>query len=219
MVDNDAGLRRARAQRKRRAALLGAASAFLLGAAPEQEAVWILEIHGVINPLSAEYLLRGLEAATRAHATAVVVELDTPGGTMDATREMTQALLGSSVPVVVYVAPAGARAASAGMFITAAAHVAAMAPGTNIGAAHPVSIGGAEEGAGAEKAVNDAAAMVRAIAEERGRNADWLERAVRESVAVTAGEARALRVIDSRGRESRRAAARHRRKARADRRG
>ena len=161
--------------------------------------VSLLEIEGVINPMTARYLARGLEAARTSPAEAVIVRLDTPGGTMQAMRAMVREILASEVPVVVYVAPAGARAASAGVFITAAAHVAAMAPGTNMGSAHPVSLGGGEQKAGKtmeEKVVNDAAAMARAIAARRGRNAAWLERAVRESVAVTAHEARELNVVD-----------------------
>lgn len=166
-----------------------------------RQGVMLLEMEGVINPLTQRYLARGLEAAAQAENGLVVVRLDTPGGTMTAMREMTKAILQSPVPVVVYVAPAGARAASAGMFITAAAHVAAMAPGTNIGAAHPVSLGGARQQDQTDKTmegkvVNDAAAMVRAIAATRGRNAEWLESAVRESASITAEEAADKRVID-----------------------
>lgn len=158
----------------------------------------LLEVSGIINPLTARYLVRGLAEAERADAPFALIQLDTPGGTMDAMREIVQAILASAVPVVVYVAPEGARAASAGVFVTAAADVAAMAPGTHIGAAHPVAIGrgGQKDPTMESKAVNDAAAMARAIAERRGRNADWLERAVRQSVALTAVEARDQGVID-----------------------
>lgn len=163
----------------------------------ERNAALLLEIDGVINPLTERYLARGLRAAADEERPLVIVRLDTPGGTMDAMRGMTRALLSSPVPTVVYVSPAGGRAASAGMFVTAAAHVAAMAPGTNIGAAHPVQVGGQQaEGAMNEKAVNDAAALARAIGAARDRNAAWLERAVRESVSITAEEALEQDVID-----------------------
>jgi membrane-bound serine protease (ClpP class) len=160
----------------------------------------MLTIEGVINPMSARYLRRELQAAERAGAQLVVVRLDTPGGTMAAMRDIVQDILGSTVPVAVHVAPAGARAASAGVFITAAAHVAAMAPGTHLGSAHPVAIGGGGrqklDETMEQKVVNDAAALARAIASRRSRNADWLERSVRESVSATAGEARELGVVD-----------------------
>ncbi|MBI4321225.1 MAG: nodulation protein NfeD [Chloroflexi bacterium] len=156
----------------------------------------LLEIDGVINPLAAQYLARGVREATDAQAGLVVLRLNTPGGLESSMREMTQTILNSPVPVVVYVTPAGARAASAGMFITLAAHIAAMAPGTNIGAAHPVGIGGETDPVMTEKLVSDAAALARAIAAARGRNAAWAERAVRESVSVTAEEALDLGVID-----------------------
>ena len=168
-------------------------------AQPRKSVVHLLEIEGVVSPMAARYLDRGLEDAASAGAEAVVVRLDTPGGTMSAMQEMVESLLGARVPVVVHVAPAGARAASAGVFITAAAHIAAMAPGTRLGAAHPVSLGGGRasgDDAMEGKVVNDAAALVRAIAERRGRNAEWLERAVRESVSATAEEARELGVVD-----------------------
>jgi membrane-bound serine protease (ClpP class) len=159
--------------------------------APE---IKLLEIDGVINPLTARYLSRELKSS--ASAELIIVLLDTPGGLETSMREMSQAMLGSPVPIVVYVSPSGARAASAGMFLTIAAHVAAMAPGTNIGAAHPV---GLQEGADlvkTEKAASDAAALARAIAQARGRNAAWVERAVRESVSSTAEEALREGVID-----------------------
>jgi membrane-bound serine protease (ClpP class) len=163
---------------------------------PGSGAVHQLTIDGVINPLTARYLERGLQEAARARAEVVVVRLDTPGGLESSMRQMTRMLLSSPVPVVVYVAPPGARAASAGMFLTIAAHVAAMAPGTNIGAAHPVGIGGQNDKVMAAKVTNDAAALARALAAQRGRNAEWAERAVRESVSITAGEALKQDVID-----------------------
>ncbi len=125
--------------------------------------VRLLTIDGVINPFTARYLTRGLGEAAAARAALVVLRLNTPGGLESSTRKMTEAMLSSPVPVVVYVAPAGARAASAGMFITIAAHVAAMAPGTNIGAAHPVGVGGQADTVMTGKVVNDAAALARAI--------------------------------------------------------
>ena len=159
--------------------------------------VRFLEIDGVINPLTARYLAREVQAAADAGSRLVIVRLDTPGGLESSMREMTETILGSPVPLVVYVAPPGARAASAGMFLTIAAHVAAMAPGTNIGAAHPVGIGGAQtDTVMAGKLVNDAAALGRAIAETRGRNAEWVEQAVRQSVSITSNEALEENVID-----------------------
>lgn len=157
----------------------------------------LLEIDGVINPLTSRYLQRGIDEATQAGAAAVVLRLDTPGGLESAMREMSAAILNSPVPVVVWVGPSGARAASAGMFLTIAAHVAAMAPGTNIGAAHPVGLGGGQaDTVATTKAVNDAAALARSIARTRGRNAEWAERAVRRSVSITADEALDDDVVD-----------------------
>ena len=158
--------------------------------------VRLLTIDGVINPLTAQYLTRELREGAEAQVEVVVVLLNTPGGLESSMREMTEAMLNSPVPVVVFVAPPGARAASAGMFVTIASHVAAMAPGTNIGAAHPVGLGGQTDPVMAEKLVNDAAAQARAIAATRGRNAAWAEQAVRESVSITAEEALDQGVID-----------------------
>lgn len=159
--------------------------------------VQVIDIQGVINPLSARYLERALAAAEATGATLVVLRLDTPGGLDSATREMSQALLAARVPVVVYVTPAGARAASAGLFITLAGHVAAMAPGTNIGAAHPVALGGqAQDEVMAGKVAQDAAATVRALALERGRNPEWAEKAVLDSLSYTYAEALEHGLID-----------------------
>ncbi|MCO5166404.1 MAG: nodulation protein NfeD [Planctomycetes bacterium] len=157
-------------------------------------AVVVLEVEGVINPITARYLERELRAA--GDAALVVVRLDTPGGLDTAMRDMIQAILGAPAPVAVHVAPPGARAASAGMFVTLAGHVAAMAPETAIGAAHPVALGGAADDVAMSKVVNDAAAMARALAEARGRDAGWAEQAVRESLSLTAGEAAARGVVD-----------------------
>lgn len=160
----------------------------------------VLRIDGVINPLSSRYLKREIKLAAKEQVHAVVLELNTPGGLETSMREMTQAILAASVPVIVYVTPQGSRAASAGMFLTLAGHIAAMAPGTNIGAAHPVSIGVARDQkpdeATEEKIVNDVAALARSIAKERGRNAAWAEAAVRKSVSITADEAVNQRVVD-----------------------
>lgn len=159
--------------------------------------VHILEVDGVIGPVIANYVERGIGDAEQAAAVAVVIRLDTPGGLDSSMREIIQRINGATVPVVVYVSPSGGRAASAGTFITMAAHVAAMAPNTAIGAAHPVAAGGEDiQGDARAKAENDAAAYIRSIAQARGRNADWAERAVRESVSASASEAVELDVVD-----------------------
>ncbi len=159
--------------------------------------VHVLTVEGVIGPVVANYLERGIDQAEEAGAQAVVVRLDTPGGLDSSMRDMIQRINASTVPVIVYVSPSGARAASAGTFITMAAHVAAMAPNTAIGAAHPVSATGEDIGGDARlKAENDAAAYIRSIAQARGRNADWAERAVRESVSASAPEAVEQGVVD-----------------------
>ena len=166
-------------------------------AAAKAPGISVLQVKGVVNPVLADYLDRGLEDAAARGDIACIIQIDTPGGLDTSMREIVQDILASSVPVAVYVAPQGARAASAGTFITVAAHVAAMAPNTVIGAAHPVSIGSAGEPSPVdEKVVNDAAAYIRSLAETRGRNADWAERAVRESVSATETEALDLGVID-----------------------
>ncbi len=157
-----------------------------------------------ITPASVRFITRALKEASQARASCLVVQLDTPGGLVKSTRQLVRRFLQSPIPVVVYVAPTGARAASAGVFITLAAHVAAMAPGTYIGAAHPVMLGGsapAEPDTGtvdplSEKILNDAIAWARALARLRGRNAAWAARAVRESQTLTAEEAHTLGVID-----------------------
>ena len=167
-------------------------------AQPGQGPVIVIEVQGVINPLTARYLDRTLRLAGQQAAQVVVLVLDTPGGLESSMREMVQALLESPLPTVVYVAPRGARATSAGMFITLAANVATMAPATHIGAAHPVSLGGEVEIGEEmeEKMTSDAAALVRSVATARGRNAEWAERAVRENLSVTADEALEQNIID-----------------------
>ena len=162
--------------------------------------IFILEVKGIINPVSADYVSRGIQEAEEAGATACIIQMDTPGGLDTAMRDIVQDIVNARIPVVVYVSPSGARAASAGAFITVAAHVAVMAPNTAIGAASPVSIGAEGEEQMSEtmqdKVVNDAAAYIRSIAEAHGRNMDWAERAVREAVSATEQEALELNVID-----------------------
>jgi membrane-bound serine protease (ClpP class) len=191
-------------------ALLSVSDAALAAKAPAQAQlprregpVYVARIAGSINPASSDYLRKAIARSEQDGAAILVIELDTPGGLVASTKDIIQAMLAARVPVVVYVAPQGAWAGSAGTFITIAAHVAAMAPGSSIGAAHPVGIGGGappgEEGkedAGAKKAENLLAAFIESIARERERNVEWAIKAVRESVAVTAEEALRLRVID-----------------------
>ena len=157
----------------------------------------VLNVDGVINPVKERYVKRALAAAAANDAPLVVIRLDTPGGLSSSTREIVELLLESETPTVVYVSPRGAQAGSAGTFITAAANVAVMAPGTNIGAATPVSATGEDLGETlANKATNDAAALIRSVAEERNRNADKLEATVRQGASYTASEAVALQVVD-----------------------
>jgi membrane-bound serine protease (ClpP class) len=159
--------------------------------------VVVLEIDATINPATAEYIHDGIDRAVAVGASAVIIQLDTPGGLLDSTKSIVKDLLSSPVPTVVYVSPAGGGAISAGVFITMAAHIAAMAPGTNIGAAHPVTgQGGDIEGDIGEKVENFAASLSRTIAQKRGRNVEWAELAVRESVSITESEALELNVVD-----------------------
>lgn len=152
---------------------------------------------GVINPVAAEYLHDAMAFADAKHAQAVILRLDTPGGLDTSMRLMIKDVTGSTIPVIIYVAPSGGRAASAGVFLTMAAHVAAMAPGTNIGAAHPVAMGGGEmDKTMKEKVENDSVAYIKSIAEQRGRNVSWAEDAVRKSASVTEKEALKLKIID-----------------------
>ncbi|HEY5649104.1 MAG TPA: nodulation protein NfeD [Nitrospiria bacterium] len=152
---------------------------------------------GVINPVAAEYFAEVIDKAQAEGAGAVVIQLDTPGGLDTSMRLIIKAMSASPVPVIVYVSPQGGRAASAGVFITMAAHVAAMSPETNIGAAHPVAMGGGEMDKEMKKKVeNDAAAYIKSIAEKHGRNAEWAEEAVRQSVSATETEALKLNIID-----------------------
>ncbi len=163
--------------------------------------IFHLMLNGSINPVSRDFVKRAIAQAEAADGELIVIELNTPGGLGESMRDIVMAELASSVPVVVFVGPAGARAASAGAIITLAADVAAMAPGTNIGAAHPVELigTGGEEGKNetmTEKVTNDAVAFAKSIAQERGRNVEWAEKAVRESSSLTAQEALDQGVID-----------------------
>lgn len=190
------------------AALLAALCSGLLAAdAPGPAPVVLrLEVKGAITPPVSRYVREGIAAADARRAEAVLIVLDTPGGLLDSTREIVASMLNAASPVIVHVAPRGARATSAGVFLMMASDAAAMAPGTHLGAAHPVGLGGREEKPAqgskekgsvmAEKAVSDAAAYIRGLATDKGRNAAWAERAVRESVSLTAAEAVEQRVAD-----------------------
>ena len=158
--------------------------------------VLVITVNGIINPVSAEFIHKSLDKASNVKAAAMVIELDTPGGLDTSMRSIVKDIMAADIPVIVYVATSGARATSAGVFITLAAHVAAMAPGTNIGAAHPVSIGGKMDKVLSEKAANDAAAYIKSIAEQRGRNVAWAEDAVRQSASITENDALKNNVVD-----------------------
>lgn len=158
--------------------------------------VVMIEIDGAINPVAASFIQDGIEKASREKAACLVIRLNTPGGLLQSTRAIVSNILTSAVPVVVYVSPSGAHAGSAGVFITLAAHVAAMAPGTNIGAAHPLNLSGKTDSVMNIKATNDAAAFIRTIAEKRKRNLEWSENAVRNSLSITENEALQKNVID-----------------------
>jgi membrane-bound serine protease (ClpP class) len=163
----------------------------------EQSEVYIIQVADAISPGTAEFIKSGLKTAEENEAACVIIELDTPGGLAESMRLIVQNILASRVPVVVFVYPGGARAASAGVMITMAADVAAMAPGTNIGAAHPVGAGGQEiNEAMSEKIINDMVAQAKSVAEKRNRNAKWVEDAIRESVSVTETEALKENIID-----------------------
>jgi membrane-bound serine protease (ClpP class) len=163
-------------------------------AAPQ---VYVLKFAGPIGPVSADYIVSGIEQAEANNALALVLKLDTPGGLDESMREIIQKIFGSKIPVITYISPSGARAASAGVFITLASDIAVMAPGTNIGAAHPVSVSEKQiTPEMQEKITNDAASYIISIAEKRNRNKDWAEQAVRKSVSVSADEAMKLHIID-----------------------
>ncbi len=161
-------------------------------------------VDGVINPVATEYITQSIHRAEQANAQLLIISLDTPGGLMESMHRIVKAIQSSRVPVAVYVSPSGARAASAGVFVTYAAHIAAMAPSTNIGSAHPVfgssPTGGKPDSAMSktmlEKVTNDAVAKIRSLAQKRGRNADWAEKAIRQSANITEHEALKMHVVD-----------------------
>ena len=161
-----------------------------------QNKVVVLNVDSPIHPPSADYIQWGIEKAVDENAQCVVIELNTPGGLLSSTRYIVTQFLQSKIPIVVYVYPSGSRAASAGVFITMASNIAAMAPGTNIGAAHPVTMQGTQDTIMMEKATNDASAFIRTISEKRHRNIEWSEDAVRKSLSITETEALKLKVID-----------------------
>jgi membrane-bound serine protease (ClpP class) len=157
----------------------------------------VIKINDVITPAVADFISRSIEQASREKADCLIIQMDTPGGLDLSMRDIIKDIMNADIPVIVYVAPSGARAASAGAIITIAADIAAMAPSTNIGAAHPVAMGGGKmDRTMAEKVVNDAVAYVKSIAQKKGRNVDWAVRAVRESVSIPETEALKLKVID-----------------------
>jgi len=187
----------------KRYALLIIFSIFLItigypGHAEEKPAVDFIEVDGIINPATAKFITESIDQATQQGAQCLIIQLDTPGGLMESMRLIVKKILASNIPIIVYVAPGGARAASAGVFITLAAHIAVMAPGTHIGAAHPVTLGaeGKESKTMTEKIVNDTVSYIKTIAKTRGKNVDWAEKAVRKSVSITEEEALKLNVID-----------------------
>jgi membrane-bound serine protease (ClpP class) len=166
-------------------------------AAQEKAPVFIAEVDGIINPATAKFIIESIDQAVKQGGQCLIIELDTPGGLMDSMRNIVKKILASPIPIIVYVAPSGARAASAGVFITMSANVAVMAPGTHIGAAHPVTLGeGKESKTMSEKILNDSVSYIKTIAKTRGRNVEWAEQAVRKSVSITEEEALKLHVID-----------------------
>jgi membrane-bound serine protease (ClpP class) len=178
--------------------LSGLLLSLLSGFLPAQEKqVNILKINDAITPAIADFIKRGIEQSVKDKAECLVIQLDTPGGLDLSMRDIIKEMMNADIPIVVYVAPSGARAASAGVFITLASDIAAMAPGTNIGAAHPVAMGGGKmDRTMAEKVVNDAVAYIESIAAKKGRNVKWAAKAVRESVSITETEALRIKIID-----------------------
>jgi membrane-bound serine protease (ClpP class) len=171
----------------------------ICGYSQEQSPVLTIEVDGIINPPTAKFIIDAIDEAVRQNAQCLIIQLDTPGGLMESMRLIVKRELASTIPIIVYVAPSGARAASAGVFVTLAAHIAVMAPGTHIGAAHPVTLGGGEGKESktmTDKVVNDTVSFVKSIAKTRGKNADWAEKAVTKSVSITDEEAAKLNVVD-----------------------
>jgi membrane-bound serine protease (ClpP class) len=162
----------------------------------ESRHVYLIKIDGSINPSTADFVRKSVKEAVDRRAQCLVIELNTPGGLLKSTRYIVSDLLTSEVPVVVYVSPSGSQAASAGVFILLAANIAAMSPGTNVGASHPVGMEGKQDSIMMEKATNDAAAFIRSISEKRKRNVEWAEDAVRKSVSISENEALKDSVID-----------------------
>jgi membrane-bound serine protease (ClpP class) len=167
------------------------------GDTQEKSPVYSIEVEGIINPATAKFITESIDQAAQQGAQCLIVQLDTPGGLMESMRTIVKKILTANIPIIVYVAPSGARAASAGVFITIAAHLAVMAPSTHIGAAHPVTLGeGKENKTMSEKILNDTVSYIKTIAKTRGRNVDWAEKAVRKSVSITEEEAVKLNVVD-----------------------
>lgn len=159
--------------------------------------IYVAELSGVISPASSSYLLRVIQTSEKNDASCLIIKLDTPGGLDKSMRAITKRILNAEVPIIVYVAPKGARAASAGVFLLYASHISAMAPGTNVGAAHPVGMGGEKmDSVMIGKVTNDAVAYLKALAKERGRNVKWAEKAVRESASIDAETALQLGVCE-----------------------
>ncbi len=169
---------------------------FEKAAAQSNGVVYLIKIDGSINPSTSDFIHKSLIEAVNHNAKCLIIELNTPGGLLKSTRYIVSDLLTSEIPVVVYVSPSGSQSASAGVFITLAANIAAMAPGTNIGASHPVTMEGNQDTVMMEKATNDAAAFIRTISEKRHRNVQWAEDAVRKSISITETEALNQNVID-----------------------
>lgn len=178
-------------------AVMGSGSVIRAEESSAAKRVVVITVDGSINPSSAQYINSGIKHARDNNAECLVITLNTPGGLLKSTRVIVSDILDSEIPVVVFVFPGGSQAASAGVFITLAGHIAAMAPGTNIGAAHPVALQGEQDSIMNEKATNDAAAFIRTISEKRARNTQWAEDAVRKSVSITETEALKEGVIDT----------------------
>jgi membrane-bound serine protease (ClpP class) len=167
------------------------------GQVQEKAPIYSIEVDGIINPATAKFITDSIDQVAQEGGQCLIIQLDTPGGLMESMRIIVKKILTANIPIIVYVAPRGARAASAGVFITLSAHIAVMAPSTHIGAAHPVSLGeGKESKTMGEKIINDTVAYVKTIAKTRGRNVDWAEKAVRKSVSITEEEAVKLNVVD-----------------------